>query len=426
MEALDNPRPAILNAAMFINDIKELHPATARLLAVRMIRSVGQGMLIVDFTLYLNALHWRGSTIGIVLSAAGLFGAFLSLIVGVTSDRLKRKPFLIVYQWMLIAGCLTAVLTSRPWLIGISAVVAGFGRGANGAAGPFAPAEGAWLAENIRPSKRGLIYSMNTALGFFGTGFGALLAVLPSLLHTWFRGAAAYRPLFGIVGILAVIDLVLLASTEERYRGKDAARRESGHTELRTLARKENHALLKLVSANVFNGVAIGITGPLIAYWFAIKFHVGPEAIAPVMGITFFVTGIAALFTGRLTERMGIVKSVVLQRTLGLGMLLLFPIIPLYWLTALVYLLRSAFNRGTAGARQALAIGLVREERRAFATSLNAVSMQLPQAVGPAIAGYFFEAGQLVLPFYLAALFQGVYIVMYKKFFTAYDTPQDE
>ena len=46
---------------MFIQDIKGLHPATDRLLATRMIRSIGQGILVVDFTLYLHAMHWKGS-----------------------------------------------------------------------------------------------------------------------------------------------------------------------------------------------------------------------------------------------------------------------------------------------------------------------------------------------------------------------------
>ncbi len=411
---------------MFRQEIKELHPATAKLLAARMLRSIGQGILIVDFTLYLHAMHWKGSSIGIILSVAGLFGALLSLMIGVGSDRLKRKPFLLVYQVILILSALTAMVTAQPWLIGISAVLGGFGRGANGAAGPFSPAEQAWLAENIRPSKRGLIYSMNTALGFFGTAIGALLAVLPAVWSSWFSGALAYRPLFAIVGILALADLVLIGATEENYRGSKHHTANETHKDRRTRTTKENHALLKLVFVNVFNGAAIGMTGPLIVYWFALKFHVGPDFIAPVMAITFVVTGIASLITGKMTEHVGLVQSVVFQRTFGLIMLLLLPVIPFYWLASLVYLLRSAFNRSTAGARQAFAIGLVRTERRGLATSLNTVSMQIPWAIGPTITGYFFEAGQLVVPFYMAALLQGVYIVLYKKYFGHYKTLEDE
>lgn len=411
---------------MFINDIKQLHPATAKLLVTRMIRSIGQGILIVDFTLYLHAMHWKGSSIGIVLSSAGLFGAILSLFVGVTSDHFKRKPFLIVYQCLLIFGCIISSLTTNHWLIGISAALGGFGRGANGAAGPFSPAEQAWLAEKIKPSKRGLIYSINTAFGFFGTGFGALLAILPALWSHWFSGATSYRPLFTIVGILAIIDLALIIVTEEGYRSNKKDKKIGESKDAHIISRKENHALFKLIFANMFNGVAIGMTGPLIAYWFAIKFHVGPDFIAPVMALAFFVTGLVTLYTGRMTERIGIVKSIVFQRSFGLLMLLILPIIPFYWLASLVYLLRSALNRSTAGVRQAFAIGLVRDDRRGLAASINAVSMQLPNVIGPTITGYFFQDGRLILPFYLAALLQAAYIVIYKKFFGDYDAPQGE
>ncbi len=411
---------------MFRQEIKELHPATAKLLAARMIRSIGQGILIVDFTLYLHVMHWKGSSIGLVLGVSGLFGALLSLMIGIGSDRLKRKPFLLVYQVILILSALIAMLTAQPWLIGISAVLGGFGRGANGAAGPFSPAEQAWLAENIRSSKRGLVYSMNTALGFFGTAVGALLAVLPTLWTTWFSGALAYRPLFAMVGILALADLVLIGTTEENYKGSKQNTTAETHKEQRTRTKKENYSLLKLVFVNVFNGAAIGMTGPLIAYWFALKFHVGPDFIAPVMATTFVVTGIASLITGKMTQHVGLVQSVVFQRTFGLIMLVLLPIIPFYWLASLVYMLRSAFNRSTAGARQAFAIGLVRNERRGLATSLNTVSMQIPWAIGPTITGYFFAAGQLVLPFYIAALLQGAYILMYRKFFGGYKPLEDE
>ena len=53
----------------------DLRPSTKRLLAARFLRSIGQGTLVVDFALYLNALGWSGLSIGLVLTSGGLFGA---------------------------------------------------------------------------------------------------------------------------------------------------------------------------------------------------------------------------------------------------------------------------------------------------------------------------------------------------------------
>jgi MFS family permease len=185
--------------------------------------------------------------------------------------------------------------------------------------------------------------------------------------------------------------------------------------------RIENGILARLVSVNLFNGFAIGLTGPLISYWFAQKFGVGPSTLGPTFAITFVVTGIASLITGRVSTSIGVVRSVVWARMVGLALLVVLPLLPVYWLAAVIYLLRSALNRGTAGARQALAIGLVGDERRGLASSLNTVSMQLPQSAGPTVAGLLLDAGQLALPFYVAAVLQGLYLVFYRTMFRKYE-----
>jgi predicted MFS family arabinose efflux permease len=141
------------------------------------------------------------------------------------------------------------------------------------------------------------------------------------------------------------------------------------------------------------------------------------------MAATFWLTGMLSLLTGKMTERIGIIHSVVRTRLIGLILLAVVPLMPAYWLAALAYLLRSAFYRGSAGAQQALTVGLVRDERRGLATSLNAASFQLPRSVGPTIAGHLLQAGQLAVPFYAAALLQAVYLLLYDRIFRNYEPP---
>jgi MFS family permease len=404
------------------------------LVLARAFRSIGQGALVVDLTLYLHALGWNGFHIGLVLSAAGLFGALLSLGVGIVSDRLRRRPFLLVYESIVFVCSIAALLSAQRIVLSIAIIAAGFGRGANGAAGPFSPVEQAWLAEEVSAEKRGRIYSMNSAFGFFGMGFGALLAMIPAFLSTWFESgngvltiqAMAYRPLFIIVAVATIVNLSLILKAKEQYSGLRQNRALKEHKTENQIRQQENKMLTGLVILNSFNGLAVGFTGPLISYWFAIRFGIGPASIAPMMAATFFITGISSLLTGRISERIGIVKSVVWARFFGLLLLIVLPLIPFFWLASLIYLLRSAFNRGSVGARQALTVGLVRDERRGFATSLNAMSMQLPQSLGPSIAGFLFSAGQLELPFYAGALCQGIYLVMYGRFFRKHNKPSGD
>jgi len=391
---------------------------------------VGQGALVVDLTLYLHSLRWDGFHIGLTLSIAGLFGALLSLLIGITSDRIRRRPFLLLYEAIVFLCSIAALLSSQRIILSVAIILAGFGRGANGAAGPFSPAEQAWLAEEVAPQRRARVYSLNTAFGFFGMAIGALLAMLPAFLSNSFEGAsalavkpAAYRPLFIIVAVATIANLFLIYKAVEQYKGhKRAGLSQPGKIE-NQVRKGENKMLTGLVILNSFNGLAVGLTGPLISYWFAVKFGVGPASIAPMMAATFFITGISSVLTGRVSERIGIVKSVVRARFIGLLLLIALPLIPFFWLASVVYLLRSALNRGSVGARQTLTVGLVRDERRGFALSINAVSMQLPQSVGPSITGFLFNAGDLALPFYAGALCQGIYLTMYGRFFRNYNNP---
>lgn len=419
LEPSSPPRPAPPRRRVPLADLR---PATRRLLAARFVRSVGQGALAADFALYLRALGWPAAHIGLLLGATGLFGVALSLPFAVASDRHRRKPFLLAYEVLALAVAVVALLSASPGPLAAAAVAGGFGRGANGAAGPFSPSEQAWLAEEVAPERRGFVYSLNGAMGFFGMALGSVIAAGPSLWARWLPGALAFRPLFALPAVAALANLVLLGRAGERYR---ARRTPPEHVapERREAVRKENRILAKLVFINGFNGLAIGLTGPLMAYWFAVRFHVGPGAIGPVMAATFAITGVASLLTGKLTERIGVVRSVVGARLVGLALLVVLPLMPAYPAASLVYFLRSAFNRGSAGARQALAIGLVAEDRRGLASSLNAVSFQLPQSAGPALAGWLIGAGLLALPFYAAAVLQAIYVVAYGRTFRHYDPP---
>lgn len=413
--------------------LKDLHPTTKRLILARAFRSVGQGALAVDMALYLKDLGWDSFHIGLVLSIAGIFGALLSLGVGITSDKIRRKPFLIIYEILVFICSVTAFLSTQNLVLSVAIIVAGFGRGANGAAGPFSPVEQAWLAEEVPAARRGHVYSLNTAFGFFGMGLGALLGMMPELLTSWhWEGktqpvihASSYQPLFIIAAVASIVNVSLILKAREKYAGRRRNKAFKENNREKLIKKQENKMLTGLIILNSFNGLAVGFTGPLISYWFAIRFGVGPASIAPIMAVAFFVTGISSVLTGSLSDRIGIVKSVVRARFLGLLLLILLPVIPVFWLASLVYILRSALNRGSVGARQALTVSLVRDERRGLATSLNAVSMQLPQSVGPSIAGLLFKAGQLVLPFYIGALCQGVYLVMYGLFFRNQNKPDE-
>ena len=151
-------------------------PTVVRLMAARAARSLGQGALVAGFALYLHALGWSAPAIGATLSAALVAGAVLTLSVGPMSDRRGRRSFLLAYELLQAAAALLALLTASPPALVLAAIVGGFGRGANGGAGPFSPLEQAWLAQALPAGLRGPVFSANAGIGLRRMALGPLLA----------------------------------------------------------------------------------------------------------------------------------------------------------------------------------------------------------------------------------------------------------
>lgn len=400
--------------------LSELHPTTRRLLAARTVRSVAQGALVVDLSLYMHALHWSGLQIGLTLMAGGLVAATFSVLIGIVSDRFRRKPFLLYNEGLTVLCGLAALVSAHTAVLAAAAIIGGFGRGRAGSAGPFAPAEQAWLAEAVPAAQRGWVYSLNSALGFFGMTLGALLAILPALWVKSLGPHIAYSPIFIIVSLGGLGNLWLLGGASEQHRSVPPSSATAPTTTSAQARRFENRMLWQLFQLNTLNGLSIGLTGTLISYWFALRFHIGPGEIAPLMAIAFVLAGLSAIFAGRFTLRHGLVSSVLWSRGLGAVLLAVLPLMPWFWLGALVYMLRLATSGASVGARQAQVMVLVRDERRGLAASVNAASFQVPQSVGPGIAGPMIAAGMFLTPFYVAAALQVLYVIGYGRVFGRY------
>jgi MFS family permease len=402
--------------------VARIHPMARRLMLVRALRSIGQGILVVDLALYLDALGWSAQAIGGVLAAGGLAGIVLVLFVGVFSDRLGRKPFIFFYE-LLIAGCaLIGLLSAQFILLFIAITLSGFGKALSGSSGPFAPAEQAWLSVYVPRFERGRIYSINNALGFFGMAAGAVLAGATVLWEHGIPGAAAYRPLFALVFVFSLVTAsIILTIREERADEQHQTAEQAPGTEEKKISHNENMAVLKLASINILNGIAVGLTGPMMSYWFAAKFGATNTQIGSTLAVTFFVTGVASIVQARLSTKQGAIRSVVLVRVVASMLLILMPLLPTYALVSVVYIARTALNRGTQGAQQALSVSLTRDGRRGFASSVNSLSMRIPMSIGPSVTGYLFGLGSLSVPFFIASGLQFGFAYLYGRTFRSYN-----
>jgi MFS family permease len=391
-----------------------------------LLRSVSQGTLFVLFSLYLINRGWSATQTGTLFAASGLFVAVVSSLVGAGSDRWGAKRFLILQEGMTAGFALLLVFVDSNLLIILACVVAGLGRMQSGVPGLATAAEQAWMASAVKRSRRGIMFSANSAVGFTGMALGAGLSTLEPSLRSVFETGFAYEPFFLFTAVVSALNALLLSGSEESLPKGDEQRpdgKERQETTLRSVesTQTENRNMIKLAGINSLSGIAIGLTSPLLVYWFNYKFGVGTEAIGTVLSVSYLATAIFSILTGLTSQRRGLVRTVVAARLVTVALFAVIPLMPTFGLASAAHIARSALSRGSIGARRAIAVNLVGLERRGLVSGVNNVSLKVSNSVGSAVAGVFLNAGLLALPFFVAAGMQLLYGMAYGRAFSKYD-----
>ncbi len=385
------------------------------LIASRAIRGVGQGMMLADFALYLRALGWNAAGIGALLSLGALGEIIACIFVGWAGGRGSKKLMLIVGESLTLAACLIATYSKAAPMLAAASLLGGLGQRSNGSPGPFSPAEQALFADFSSLSSLGAILSINSATGFAGLGTGALTG---AWLVAWggrFSDGEIFRPLFIFSATAAFANMLLLASISEppnQQRDEAASAVEDG-----AVRRSDGRSLSWLVLTNLLNGAAIGMADLLVPFWFAKQFHARPSSISLLMALTFFLTALLACTAAFLVYRVGHLKLLLRTQFISAGLLVVLPLIPLYWLACAILAARYALTRSPAGVRQTLTNASVQRKRIGLATGLNVSSLQAGQLFAPLLAGLLMDHGRNAVPFFLAAACQAFAVRFYKRSF---------
>jgi MFS family permease len=404
-------------------------PLVRILVAMRGIRGIGQGLMLANLALCLRKIGWSGTDIGLLL-ALGTLGEMGAVVaVGLLSGKYQRaRRLLFAGEILTFAGALTGLFTGLFSLstggFWAASILGGFGQRSNGSPGPFVPAEQSLLSRSLSPSDWSRSFSILMSSGFLGMGAGALLSAVPDVfVQTPASGSVSIAWIYGISASLSLASLILLAHIMKYQLPPDPGL-DPSISEKDALAGERSRIGL-LVLINLMGGLAIGLSDLMIPYWFSVRYHIGTPQIAPLMAGVFFLTGIASLFGARLVRFSNEVPLFLGTQAGSVVLLLLFPWVPSVQADFLLLALRFILARAPVGIRQAFVNRLVRGHRIGLASSLNIVSLQGGQLVGPILAGFMIDRSLGWTPFLLAGLLQAGGIWLSKILFSRKNPPNE-
>lgn len=375
-----------------------------RLVAVRGLRSLVQGYVMVVFAIYLGEIGFSAWLIGLTLTIVGVASSLLTVVIGISSDKFGRRPFLLIYSSLLFGSGLIFCLTTVPWVLIVISALGGLGRGGGGGgqAGAFAPAEQAMIAEKASGDTRRMVFAANSVVGTSLAAVGALLAGIPEWLRSTSHLSlvASYRPLYLGVALVGLISIVLLWPVTEVARPPASDRSSS---QARAQRRQTRQRIRQIAIAGAVNGFGMGFIASLVPYWMHIRYGVSPGAIGPVMSISSALTAIGSLYAVRLAARFGDIWVITGSRLAGVLLTLVLPFSPFYLLAAVVYGARLISARMAMPVRQSYTMGIIEAGSRGSAAGISGVARRLPASISPTISGYWFNIGELELPFVATA-----------------------
>jgi len=408
----------------------------AIVLTARLSMSTARSIAGVVTALYLEAEGFSGLAIGVLFVVVTVVSAGLSTAVGLLSDRVGRRPFLVLVPLLAGAAAFAYATSRTPAVLFVAAAVGTFGRGAGaggGTVGPYQPAESALVAESVPPAYRASAFGGLTFASVAGALVGGLLATLAgSRPHARGAGAlVAYRPAFLAAGLLAVVAGLLALALPAR-RGVLAtgpARRQGdpdssapagtpgGRRQRVRWPRRSWPALWRLSLTNAVNGLGVGLFGPFVSYWLSRRYGVGPGSIGilfAVVNLASLASALAAAWVGR---RLGTVRAIVAVRLLSGALLVPMALAPTFLVASGLFVVRMVAQRMGLPLRQSFAQDLADPSERASVAALSTLPSQVTMAGSQALAGYLFDEVSLAAPMELAAVFQCLNAALYSVLF---------
>ncbi len=385
--------------------------------------------------LYLAAEGFSGLELGVLFVVVTLVSAALSTGIGLVSDRVGRKPFMVVVPLLAAASAAVYSEVRVPAVLFVCAAAGSFGRGAGaggGSVGPYQPAESAFVAERVTVGSRSAAFGRLAFASSAGALAGGLLAGLSRASpHISAEAAtAAYRPAFLAAAALAALaGLLAIALREPRHQPRhrtgasqpDPAAAGAGGPRRRPTRlrwpRRSWPALWRFWVANGVNGLAIGMIGPFMSYWLSRRYDVGPAPIGLLFALINLGSLASTLAAAGVGRRMGTVRTIAVVRAIGGVLLVPMVLAPSFWLAGAIYFVRMLAQRVGLPLRQSFVQDLAHPDERASMAALSNVPAQATMAGSQALAGYLFDEVSLAAPFELAAVFQCLNAVLYAVLF---------
>ncbi|MBS4210056.1 MFS transporter [Bacillus sp. FJAT-50079] len=369
------------------------------LFAVMFFVMVGFGIIIPVLPFYAEDVGATPAQLGWLMAVYSLMQLLFAPMWGRISDRIGRKPVIMIGIVGLALSFFLMGMASELWMLFAARVIGGFLSSAN------MPTVTAYVADITSPEDRG------KGMGVVGAAVG-LGFVLGPAIGGIFSKVSLSLP-FYIAGISSLITFLLVFSLLKESLPKES--RSKQMAEKKSIWHAFNGSVSVLYFLQLFISLSLSGLEATFAYYAAVKAGLGTVKL----GYIFMIMGLAGALVqgglvGRLTKKYGegfVIQLGIIISAIGFGLILFVD----SFTTAAIFL--TIFGIGNGVIRPSVSALLTKTSKTGHGSTTGLLSSfdSLGRIVGPPLGGWLFSV-MIGLPYISGIILSLIALVLYRAY----------
>ena len=354
---------------------------------------LGYGIIIPILPFYIESMGAGGTELGFLVASYAVMRLIFGPIWGSLSDRVGRKPILLIG---ILGYAVTMVwfgLATKLWMLFAARILTGILSSAT------APTTMAFIGDSTPEDERGGGMGLLGAAGGIGTIIGPALG-------GFLAGDSLATPFFLAAGlsVLSLFLAIIFLPESLPFEARQTSRKKEKLIDLKSWGQAIASPIGSLLALTFISTSGLMIFANVFGLYALEKFEFGPEDVGVMMMVLGLISAVAqGLLAGPATKRWGdgtVIKGGLLATALGFGFMLLAN-------TYVTILLATAFFALTV-ALQVPALTSLTSRRatvpQGIAMGLSNSFVSLGRIVGPILGGLVLDIN-LNLPYLSGAIF---------------------